>query len=267
MSTRDPLSSLFFRHRRRKQLSADGHIPGLEYQARIPGSTHAPPTGYAAQVHRGAEYVEHQRAEYDPGHGFYRTEGPDYEQPQSWHESHIAPTPPFRMPLPPIDQVPGPPQYRDSLLTPEMFFAAMEDALRSALAEFAPVPFEDGRVISASDLLVEPNPSGFAVDAEPHDSEEFGHDVASQHVLPEPASLESAFDAETDATALTAPGMDSGGETLFDDHAAPHQTLEDLVEQEWQQLDPFTMQDPMDLDPYSQFPPGMPMDPFGGMGM
>ena len=57
MSASDPLGSSFFRYRKRKQISADGHTPGLDYQTRHRGHTHAPPTGHATQHNHGGDYL------------------------------------------------------------------------------------------------------------------------------------------------------------------------------------------------------------------
>jgi hypothetical protein len=98
MSASDPLGSSFFRYRKRKQVSVDGHTPGLEYQGRHRGNSQAPPTGHSAQHNRGGDYLGGQDStEYDPGRLFYSSVGPHYHGPPSWEGLPIEPTPPLRV--------------------------------------------------------------------------------------------------------------------------------------------------------------------------
>ena len=92
-----------FRFRRRKQISIDGHTPGLEYQRGRRGYSPMPVTGHVTQVNRD-EYDALEHAEsYDPERRFYLTEDSGYRRASPWHDAPFSQTPPLRFPTSTVD--------------------------------------------------------------------------------------------------------------------------------------------------------------------
>lgn len=306
MSSSVPFANLFFRHRRRKQISAEGYAQGLEYQARHSGPTQAPSTGYAAQLNRDEYEALNQAEQYHAGRRFYSVNGPSYRTPPSWHEAAFAETPPILHTPPPghrptvepeidhetaawllrrfVNEAPGArrsdtPVIQDGTDIHGFFhpnrtvrmtigeihrhMAAQRayadsvmagDIVDAVVGGYAAGPSAEGAFASAlSDAAASLEQAAAVMNEFDPIAAEFGDSI------PEPAageigSLEQALAGDLDAPNETFEEQQQLG------------SLDDLVEQEWQRLEPFAIQDPMELDPYDQFPPGMPMDPFGGMG-
>lgn len=85
-----------FRLRKRKQISVDGHTPGLEYQRGRRDYTRVPATGHLAQVNLDEYRALSHSDEYDPGHAFYRENALTYRRPGVEQNLDFAPTPPIR---------------------------------------------------------------------------------------------------------------------------------------------------------------------------
>jgi len=240
MAEHNPLNALFFRYRKRKQLSVDGRTPGLEYQARHRGLTQAPSTGHVAQANHDRDYLGGQDGvEYDPGRSFYPSAGPAYRAAAPWHNMQVEPTPSLRMPLPHFEE--GLEHLPENGLSPKDEIEAAIDMIKNQAVGSIPLPEQT--------MSLSPLEAAFGVEGDQNfvSEEEADMVVAAQEIE---QAMEEAM-------------------THFEPMGGNQPTLEDLVEQEWQQTDAFAMQDPMQMDPFDQFPPGhpgMPMDPFGLMG-
>ena len=292
MSASDPLGSSFFRYRKRKQISADGHTPGLEYQRRHSGDTHAPPTGHSAQHNRDEYEALNNAEQYHPGRRFYSVGGPEYERPQSWHDTRFEKTPPIMHSSQPSPMLPFEPSADDdspdqplpqSVDIQELFdpnrivrmtigeihahMAAQREYLESVMAGEVIDKFAGGYVAgpSTEDIF-----NSALMDA----ALQLERAAAAMQAL-EPASPE-LDDSDLDPGAemletseqIFGEQMDQAAEMFGEPHQP--QSLDDLVEDEWKRMTQSAMPDPMQMmDPYDQFPPGppgMPMDPFGPMG-
>lgn len=309
MNSSNPLGNLFFRYRKRKQISVDGHTPGLDYQARHHGSTHAPATGHAAQHSRGGDYLGGQdSAEYDSGRSFYSPNSPHYHGPAPWHDIHGPPTPELRTPpgtrfpeLPQGDPLadvhpPFDPDHQSALEITDIWRRLLSQAAYHDSADsgrLVEVVAERLGVPPLSQALVEQ----FMESAAPCIGDHLGllDDAQVPELLPPPASPVRVPDQEVvlldcteafgvtepfpapsspeDAEMLRAPQTEieqAIDDVITQDPIGTEPTLEDLVEEEWHQLDPFGVPDRTRMtdhyDPFRLGPPGMPMDPFGPMG-
>jgi len=273
MSAKDPLHDLFFRYRKRKQSSIDGHTPGLEYPTRHHGSTHVPTTGHAAQHNHGGDYLDGQDgAEYDPGRGFYSSSSPNYYPPAPWHDMHVPPTPELK--TPPGAMFPDPPQD-DPLADVHALFdpdhhGALEitDIWRRVLARAAyqnSIDVEKLMATVADTLGLSPPSQSlieqFRESGAPSVEDEESFQEESDFQCP----IEPSLSGQPDPLDMQIGDMFSASAGV--EIAADQMSLEDIVEQQWQQMDPFAMNDPMQMmapyDPFPPGPPGMPMDPFG----
>ena len=266
----NPLGNDFFRYRKRKQISID-RIPGLEYPRRHSGDTPPASTGHAAQQHYGHDYLGGQDGtEYNLGHAFYSPSSPNYHPVSPWNEMHVPPTPDIR--TAPGSFLPGP-QPEDPLAAIHALFdpehrspTEIADIWRRVLARAAyqnSIEVEN-LIETVANSLGQPPPSQSLIEQLRESSAPGAEDdgaFCDQSEFPaEPSHSESpdSLDMQIAEMFSASAGVES---------AADQMSLEDIVDQQWQELDPFAMNDPMKMmDPYDQFPPGppgMPMDPFG----
>jgi hypothetical protein len=277
MSASDPLGSSFFRYRKRKQISVDGHTPGLEYQKRHRGDAHAPPTGHSLQNNRGGDYLGGQDStEYDPGRSFYSSVGPHYHGPPSWDGLPIEPTPPLRVApgtLPPDEPAEDHLAWFRAMIDPaHRSPPTIGDIWRRVLAQA-----EYNRSVAIGNILAEAR-GGYSTAPPPGCLDTPGPDAAYSEMgeisfysgevedLAEPLLGDATLSTEE----APGPRLDDLVESAFESGTFSQPALEDLINEAWQQLDQAMMNDPMQMpDPYDQFPPGppgMPTDPLGPMG-
>jgi len=309
MAEHNPLSSLFFRYRRRKHSSVDGFTQGLEYSHAPRRSTAPSNTGHAAQINRDEYDALNAAKQYQPGRPFYLVQGPEYERPAPWHEATFDRTPPLRFESRPRPVSPVNPEI-DHELDAGLLRGFENEATDAGHCGATPVPRATGiehlfdpdrtvrltigeihRHMAAQRAYAESVMAGDFIDAlaDGYVAGPSAEDVFSSALTEAAAKLEEAAEAmnalELDSAEFgdSAPHPDvdelGASEPAFAEPIGPTdglfaeareaESLDDLVEQEWQQLDPFAMHDPMQMmDEYGQFPPGppgMPMDPFGPM--
>ena len=298
----DPLRSLFFKYRRKKNLSLRGFAPGIEYSFFRRGVTRTPNTGHVSQ-HNHDEYGSSFRAdEYDPGRTSYRQDGPQYHHRDGRHDIEVAPTPPIRFPVPRglsashrplVDSDiahetsggidiqalfdPNPDAVR-SIAEICKHFEAMKDYAESVMAgETAQAMMEARQIEEALATINRFFPAGMdAGFSEPSQPGRYDAPLgaeAEQSPMAEfiagPLEQDSAAntvgpdDVPSDLAAL-ANDVQEIAQNEF--AAAAHQfdevqskmSLEQLVEYEMQQVDPFAT-----MGAYGMM--GMPMDSFGPM--
>ena len=138
------------RYRKRKQLSIDGTVAGLEHNewrgvydkpALRPSRSSGPPA--PAQL-------------YDPAPGDPQFPGSHY-QPYEW-ENHIHPTPQLRVPPRETPEIERPPDYNDSLMTDDLLQETMQEcSSQSGVPEPIPVDqaVRDRSIMSSEDSLEE----------------------------------------------------------------------------------------------------------------
>jgi hypothetical protein len=123
MSLSKPLRDESFRYRKRKQISLDGSVPGID-SSRPRGDYVSADLGPWGLPPR--EYVGPLPQEYEPHPGFAQFPETDYETYAPQMPRHL--TPMLRDPGPePVPPEPMP-RYNDCLMTDELFAEAMADA-------------------------------------------------------------------------------------------------------------------------------------------
>lgn len=145
MSLFKPLRDQSFRYRKRKQISLDGTVSGLEL-GRMRGGYHFP--GEIRQETIGPtvyhQYPSPPPREYEPHPGFADFPESEYDT----YHANISPAPidcprhaaPSARPL----HKPPPPPYRASLMTNELFTEAMQEVISKRDSEPSePVPFDN----------------------------------------------------------------------------------------------------------------------------
>ena len=127
------LNTELFKYRKRKRISLDGTVTGIQQSHFIRGLHHVTPPGFRS---RGISPAQPHSIYDTPA--FYEYPESDYEPPEPWFDQRPTPTPPLRIESPlrqPFHKV----RYEDSLVTPKLSEQAFEQAAQEALPD-EPIP-------------------------------------------------------------------------------------------------------------------------------
>lgn len=126
MSHLPPLRNELSMHRKRKQISIDGTVAGIDFN-RARGDYAELPVNFGRPGSAPADYLGPMPQDYRPHPGFTDSSRPEYEQYEWGMQQH--PTPPLRAPLPELPEVERPPNYNACLMTNELFEQAMQECV------------------------------------------------------------------------------------------------------------------------------------------